>query len=80
MVGSLAYTNATQLSDAEADKIRFYFNYDMIGSIKPRYGVYQGSQDADMFGAKPLAEYLNSTGKAAYYGCVPNPVPGNIPC
>ena len=42
----------------------------MIGSIQPRFGVYQGSQDADMFGAKPLLEYLNSTGKAAYYGSV----------
>ncbi|KAG6031130.1 hypothetical protein E4U41_007705 [Claviceps citrina] len=62
LVGSLYY--GSRLSDAEADKIRFYFNYDMIASVKPFYAVY-ADNDAHEVGASPLLEYLRSKGKPA---------------
>ncbi|KAH8594309.1 hypothetical protein B0O99DRAFT_625565 [Bisporella sp. PMI_857] len=66
LVGSLYYTS--QLSEAEADKIRFYFNYDMIGSPFPVYAVYQGTNPGDAYGAQPLLDYLIAAGKPAYFG------------
>ena len=41
-----SYYYGEQLTEEEADSIRFYFNYDMIGSPKPKYWV-QASKPAD---------------------------------
>ncbi|KAF5021266.1 hypothetical protein F66182_6664 [Fusarium sp. NRRL 66182] len=60
LVGSYYY--AEQLTEEEADKIRFYFNYDMIGSPNPRYWV-QASKDADRVGGDVLAAWLRKKGK-----------------
>lgn len=65
LVGSLYYT--TTLAPEEADRIRFYFNYDMIGSIVPSYRVYQ-SNAGDSAGAAPLLLHLQEQGKNASYG------------
>jgi aminopeptidase Y len=65
LIGSLFYT--ASLSEEEADKIRFYFNYDMIGSPYPIYSVYQGDNPGDAFGAKALYDYLTAAGKPAEY-------------
>ncbi|KAI5859239.1 aminopeptidase Y [Durotheca rogersii] len=56
LIGSLYYTRT--LSEEERDKIRFYFNYDMIGSINPKFDVYQGDNAGDAYGADLLEEYL----------------------
>lgn len=66
LVGSLFYTS--HLSAAEADAIRFYFNYDMIGSPVPVYGIYVGENPADKVGAQLLLDYLTAKGKPAYFG------------
>ncbi|KAK6508575.1 hypothetical protein TWF506_010660 [Arthrobotrys conoides] len=64
LVGSLYYTK--NLPEEEADKIRFYFNYDMIGSPFPFFRVYQGQNPGDALGAAPLYKYLSETaGKPA---------------
>ncbi|KAL3952504.1 hypothetical protein ACCO45_012447 [Purpureocillium lilacinum] len=65
LVGSLYYTS--QLKEEEADKIKFYFNYDMIGSLEPEYAVYADNDD-HKYGAKPLFDYLKAKGKPAEYG------------
>ena len=57
LIGSLYYT--AQLSEAQADKIRFYFNYDMIGSPKPQFAVY-ANNDAHKAGGSILFDYLES--------------------
>jgi len=62
LVGSLYYTS--QLTAEEADKIRYYFNYDMIGSPNPAYIVYEGEE----IGSKKLFDYLEKAGKPAAYG------------
>lgn len=54
----------SKLSEAEADKIRFYFNYDMIASVTPTYTVY-ADNDAHRLGADPIGEYLRSKGRPA---------------
>jgi aminopeptidase Y len=59
LVGSLKYTQS--LTEQEADSIRYYFNYDMIGSIKPDYIVYDGEKT----GTGLLAEYLRHAGRNA---------------
>lgn len=64
LVGSLYYTE--HLTPAEADKIRFYYNYDMIGSPVPVYGIY--SNDNSGLGAQLLLDYLVAKGKPAYLG------------
>ncbi|KAF1967756.1 Zn-dependent exopeptidase [Bimuria novae-zelandiae CBS 107.79] len=64
LVGSLYYTE--HLTPAEADKIRYYYNYDMIGSPVPVYGIY--SNENSGFGAELLLDYLVSKGKPAYLG------------
>ncbi|KAF6826321.1 aminopeptidase y [Colletotrichum musicola] len=66
LVGSLYYTS--QLSEAEADAIRFYWNYDMIGSINPVYNVYLGENPGDKFGGQPIFDYIAAQGKPAAYG------------
>jgi aminopeptidase Y len=66
LVGSLYYTS--HLSEQEADKIRFYFNYDMIASPYPTYAVYKGTNPGDAIGAQLLNDYLVSAGKPAYFG------------
>jgi aminopeptidase Y len=65
LAGSNYY--GSQLSEQEADAIRFYFNYDMIGSIVPDYAVYSDT-DAHKVGGSILVDYLKSKGKDAYYG------------
>lgn len=64
LVGSLFYTE--QLSSDEAHKIRYYYNYDMIGSPVPIYGVY--SNENSGVGATLLLDYLVAKGKPAYLG------------
>ncbi|ROT42193.1 aminopeptidase Y [Sodiomyces alkalinus F11] len=63
LIGSLYYTST--LPEEEADKIRFYFNYDMIGSISPKFDVYQGRNPGDAYGAALLQEYLLEEGYPA---------------
>ncbi|KAK6347264.1 hypothetical protein TWF696_007336 [Orbilia brochopaga] len=60
LVGSLYYTKT--LSEKQADKIRFYFNYDMIGSINAFFRVYQSQNPGDAHGSHPLLTYLISKG------------------
>ncbi|KAF4447730.1 putative leucine aminopeptidase 2 [Fusarium austroafricanum] len=64
MIGSTKYVS--NLSQEEAKKIRFYYNYDMIASPKPYYIVYADS-DAHKAGAKYLFEYLTEKGYPAEY-------------
>ncbi|KAI0385857.1 hypothetical protein F5Y04DRAFT_158631 [Hypomontagnella monticulosa] len=66
LVGSLHYTSS--LTEAEADRIRFYFNYDMVGSPAPQFAVYTGSNPGDLAGATPLRDYLSAAGRDAYFG------------
>ncbi|CZT02086.1 related to aminopeptidase Y precursor, vacuolar [Rhynchosporium agropyri] len=66
LIGSLYYTS--HLTEQEADKIRFYFNYDMIGSPFPVWAVYKGDNAGDAPGAQILLDYLVAKGKPAYYG------------
>lgn len=66
LIGSLYYTS--HLSEAEADKIRFYFNYDMIGSPFPVWAIYKGDNPGDALGAQILLDYLTAAGKPAYFG------------
>ncbi|OAA55188.1 aminopeptidase Y [Cordyceps fumosorosea ARSEF 2679] len=60
-IGSLYYV--AQLSEAERDKIKFYFNYDMIASLYPDLVVY-ADNEAHQYGARHLLEYLESAGAA----------------
>ncbi|KAK3214061.1 hypothetical protein GRF29_28g1911255 [Pseudopithomyces chartarum] len=64
LVGSLYYTE--HLTSAEANKIRYYYNYDMIGSPEPVYGIY--SNENSGIGAQLLLDYLVAKGKPAYLG------------
>ncbi|KAM5345657.1 hypothetical protein ACJ41O_011518 [Fusarium nematophilum] len=64
MIGSLHY--ASSLSEEEARKIRFYFNYDMVASPQPYYLVYADSE-AHKAGAKFLFDYLTEQGYPAEY-------------
>ncbi|KAH7035214.1 peptidase-like protein [Microdochium trichocladiopsis] len=66
LLGSLHYTET--LPAEEADKIRVYFNYDMIGSPFPEFAVYDGSNAGDRVVSQPLFDYLVAAGKPAYYG------------
>ncbi|KAK4164688.1 putative aminopeptidase [Cladorrhinum sp. PSN259] len=64
LVGSLHYTST--LTEEEANKIKYYFNYDMIGSPFPIYEIetYENSG----IGAKLLEDYLVSKGKTVEHG------------
>lgn len=63
LIGSLYYTRS--LPEEERDKIRFYLNFDMIGSVKPKFDVYVGDNEGDAFGAALLEEYLLEQGRPA---------------
>ncbi|KAI1281139.1 peptidase family M28 [Xylaria sp. FL0933] len=65
LVGSLYYTS--NLTPEEADKIRFYFNYDMVGSPYPEYQVYIGDNEGDEVGASKLMQWLEAAGKEPHY-------------
>ncbi|KAI1779520.1 peptidase family M28 [Hypoxylon cercidicola] len=66
LIGSLYYTSG--LTEEEADRIRFYFNYDMVGSPAPVFAVYAGDNPGDLAGAQPLVDYLSAAGRDAYFG------------
>ncbi|KAI6093355.1 peptidase family M28 [Hypoxylon rubiginosum] len=66
LIGSLHYTSS--LTEEEADRIRFYFNYDMVGSPAPVFAVYTGDNPGDLSGAQPLKDYLLAAGRDAYFG------------
>lgn len=63
LIGSLHYTQT--LSEEERDKIRFYLNFDMIGSINPKFDVYAGDNEGDVFGANLLEDFLVEQGQPA---------------
>jgi len=64
LVGSLHYTS--KLSEAEADKIKYYFNYDMIGSPFPEYSIATNNNSG--VGPQLLEEYLVAQGKKVELG------------
>lgn len=64
LIGSLYY--GSNLTEAEADRIKFYFNYDMIGSPHPEFVVYS-NDERHKFGGAPLFDYLQAQGKPAEY-------------
>ncbi|KAM5356958.1 hypothetical protein ACJ41O_003604 [Fusarium nematophilum] len=66
LVGSLFYTE--NLSEEERDKIRFYFNYDMIASIDPFFEVQEGANPGDAYGAALLTRHLVDQGFPAVPG------------
>jgi Zn-dependent M28 family amino/carboxypeptidase len=66
-VGSLYYS--THLDEKEKDNIRYYFNYDMIGSIQPAWFIYNDANSA--IGAQRLLDVLRSQGKPAELRYVP---------
>ncbi|KAK0609898.1 hypothetical protein B0T17DRAFT_621200 [Bombardia bombarda] len=63
LVGSLHY--AENLAPAEADKIKYYFNYDMIGSPVPKYEI--SSYENSGIGPQLLEDYLVSNGRPVEY-------------
>lgn len=62
LAGSLYYTS--NLEPAEADKVRYYFNYDMIGSPFPVYTVYDG----EAIGTGRIRDYIAEYGKEPKLG------------
>ncbi len=64
LIGSLYYTS--KLSEAEADKIKYYFNYDMIGSPYPEYSIATNNNSG--VGPHLLEEYLVAKGKPVEFG------------
>lgn len=67
LVGSLFYTSG--LTAADADRVRFYFNYDMIGSPFPTFAVYEGDNPGDKFGSTKLHDHLLASGaREPFYG------------
>lgn len=64
LVGSLYYTR--NLPAEEVNKIKYYFNYDMIGSPFPVFAIYQSENSGGP--AEDLLEYLTAQGKDAYFG------------
>jgi len=73
LVGSLYYTS--HLSEAEADKIKYYFNYDMIGSPQPEFDI--ASNNNSGIGPQLLEEYLVTKGKNVSHGYVQSPSPSH---
>ncbi|TDZ37088.1 Aminopeptidase Y [Colletotrichum trifolii] len=63
LVGSYYYTE--NLSADEADKIKYYFNYDMIGSPNPIYEL--STYNNSGIGPQLLADYLEANGKTVTY-------------
>jgi Zn-dependent M28 family amino/carboxypeptidase len=66
LVGSLYYT--ANLSEAEADSIRYYFNYDMIGSPQPDFSI--ASNNNSGIGPQLFEEYLVAQGQKVRHGYV----------
>lgn len=64
LIGSLYYTS--HLSEGEADKIKYYFNYDMIGSPQPDFEI--ASNNNNGIGPQLLEEYIVTQGKNVSYG------------
>ncbi|KAK3319521.1 hypothetical protein B0T19DRAFT_375028 [Cercophora scortea] len=64
LIGSTYY--AEHLSEAEADKIKFYFNYDMIGSPYPKFEI--SKSDNSGVGSELLDNFLTAAGKNVTYG------------
>jgi Zn-dependent M28 family amino/carboxypeptidase len=64
LVGSLYYTQ--HLSESEADKIKYYFNYDMIGSPEPIYAISVDENSG--IGPQLLGDYLTSKGVEIEFG------------
>lgn len=64
LVGSLYYTS--HLTEEEADRIKYYFNYDMIGSPHPDFEI--ASDDNSGVGPQLLEEYLVEQGKEIVHG------------
>jgi aminopeptidase Y len=60
LIGSSAYV--ANLSETERNKLRFYFNYDMIGSINPKYYVGKHANSRSVV-PDMLAKYLQERGK-----------------
>ncbi|TLD17983.1 hypothetical protein PspLS_10560 [Pyricularia sp. CBS 133598] len=69
LIGSNFYTSPGQMSEEEADKIRFYANFDMIGSPFPEFVVYQDPDflEGSAVGSQYLADYLTANGKPATF-------------
>ncbi|KAH7304777.1 hypothetical protein B0I35DRAFT_484335 [Stachybotrys elegans] len=61
IAGSQHY--ARTLSEEDADKLRFYFNFDMIGSPTPYFHVYADTE-AHRAGGQYLFDYLTEQGHA----------------
>ncbi|EQB50099.1 peptidase family M28 [Colletotrichum gloeosporioides Cg-14] len=59
LVGSYYYTE--NLSSEDADKIKYYFNYDMIASPNPIYEL--SSYNNSGIGPQLLSDYLEANGK-----------------
>ncbi|KAK4032895.1 peptidase-like protein [Parachaetomium inaequale] len=64
LVGSLYYTS--HLTEAEADRIKYYFNYDMIGSPQPDFSIASNANSG--VGPQLLEEYLVAQGKEVRHG------------
>ncbi|KAJ9144606.1 Peptide hydrolase [Pleurostoma richardsiae] len=63
LVGSYYYTE--HLTEEEADKIKYYFNYDMIASPFPMYEI--SSYENSGIGPSLLEEYIVAQGKEVSY-------------
>ncbi|EJT71703.1 hypothetical protein GGTG_10957 [Gaeumannomyces tritici R3-111a-1] len=63
LIGSKAYTKS--LNTTQADAIRYYFNYDMIGSVNPMYELARNKLSG--IGPVLLSSYLESKGKPVTY-------------
>ncbi|KAK2026092.1 peptidase family M28 [Colletotrichum zoysiae] len=63
LVGSYYYTE--NLAPEEADRIKYYFNYDMIGSPNPIYEL--ATYNNSGVGPQLLADYLEANGKTVSY-------------
>ncbi|KAK4097298.1 peptidase-like protein [Parathielavia hyrcaniae] len=64
LVGSLYYTS--HLSEVEADSIKYYFNYDMIGSPQPDNSI--ASNDNSGIGPELYEEYMVAQGMPVRHG------------
>ncbi|KAL2023325.1 hypothetical protein VTK56DRAFT_3063 [Thermocarpiscus australiensis] len=64
LLGSLYYTS--HLSESEADRIKYYFSYDKIGSPSPVFAI--SSDENSGIGPQLLEEYLVSQGLEVEHG------------
>ena len=74
LVGSLYYTS--HLTETEADNIRYYFNYDMIGSPQPDYSI--ASNENSGVGPQLLDEYLVTKGIDVRHGYANSHIQGPL--